>query len=336
MLTREVLLMATRHPFEALGPEAVLDTVEALAGVRSDGRLLPLNSYENRVYMVGVESGPALIGKFYRPDRWSDAQIREEHAFAEELAAAEIPVVAPLRLDGDTLRYSQGFRVAIYPMRGGRMLEADDRDVLRRLGMYIGRIHAVGAARTFRHRADLDPGDHGRSARDHVLASGWLPPHLEEAYKTLTDDLLEAMAACWERAGAITPIRLHGDFHPGNVLQTPDGFHVVDLDDTALGPAIQDLWMLLPGERAEREVYLAAILEGYRTFCDLDPRELHLIEPLRTLRLMRHAAWLAERWDDPAFPQGFPWFGESRYWEEHLLALREQMAALAEPPLSVP
>ncbi len=327
--------MASQHPFDALDPATVLDAVEAAAGVRSDGRLLGLNSYENRVYMVGVEEGPAVIAKFYRPGRWSDAQISEEHAFSEELAAAEIPVVPPQRCHGQTLVYSHGFRMALYPMRGGRMLEADDQAVLRRLGTYIGRIHAVGAAGRFEHRPALDAGDHGRQARDRLLEGNWLPPHLEEAYATLTDDLLEAVGACWERAGAVAQIRLHSDFHPGNVLQTEDGFHLVDLDDACFGPAIQDLWMLLPGERAEREAYLDAVLAGYRTFCDFDPRELHLVEPLRTLRLMRHAAWLAERWADPAFPRAFPWFEASRYWEEHLLALREQLAALAEPPLSM-
>lgn len=327
--------MSLHHPFEALDPDTVLDVVEAVAGVRSDGRLLALNSYENRVYMVGVEEGPALVAKFYRPGRWSDEQIREEHAFSEELAAAEVPVVAPLRCMGQTLIDSHGFRVAVYPMRGGRMLEVDDPLVLQRLGAYIGWIHTVGAAGRFEHRPVLDPGDHGRRARDYLLEGHWIPRHLEQAYATLTEDLLEAMAACWGRAGAVTSIRLHGDFHPGNILQTEDGFHLVDLDDTCTGPAIQDLWMLLPGERAEREAYLASVLAGYRTFRELDARELHLVEPLRTLRLMRHAAWLAERWKDPAFPRAFPWFEESRYWEEHLLALREQLAALAEPPLSV-
>ncbi len=328
--------METCHPFESLDPDTVLDAVEAVGGVRSDGRLLALNSYENRVYMVGVEDGPALVAKFYRPGRWDDAQILEEHAFSEELAAAEVPVVAPLHCGETTLAHSHGFRIALYPMRGGRMLEVDNPDVLRRLGTYLGRIHAVGGGGTFAHRPVLDPGDHGRRVRDWLLAGNWLPPHLEEAYATLTDDLLEAVHACWERAGAVRSIRLHGDFHPGNVLQTEAGFHLVDLDDTCTGPAIQDLWMLLPGERAEQESFLEAVLEGYRTFCDLDPRELHLIEPLRTLRLMRHAAWLAERWEDPAFPRAFPWFAEPRYWEEHLLALREQLAALAEPPLSAP
>lgn len=325
----------TGHPFEALGPETILAAVEAASGRRCDGRLLPLNSYENRVYMVGLEDGERLVAKFYRPDRWSDAAIQEEHDFAAELAAAEIPVVPPLRGPGGSLAHSHGFRLALYPMRGGRMLEVDDRDVLRRLGTYIARIHAVGAAAAFRHRPLLDPGDHGRSVRDQLLEQNWLPAHLEEAYATLTADLLEAVGECWERAGAVATLRLHGDFHPGNVLQTPEGFHLVDLDDARTGPAIQDLWMLLPGEREERQAYLDDVLEGYRTFCDLDPRELHLVEPLRTLRLMRHAAWLAARWDDPAFPQAFPWFGEPRYWEEHLLALREQLAALQEPPLSV-
>lgn len=328
--------MSEQHPFEKLDPEAVLAAVESLADCRSDGRLLALNSYENRVYMVGVEEGPALVAKFYRPDRWSDAQIHEEHAFARELAAAEVPVVPPLSGPEGSLGRRHGFRVALYPMRGGRMLEVDNEQVLRRLGSYIGRIHAVGAAQPFTERPPLDPGDRGREARDRVLEGGWIPVHLEEAYRSLTEDLFVAMEACWQRAGAVASIRLHGDFHPGNVLQTEDGFHLVDLDDTRTGPAIQDLWMLLPGEREEREAALAAVLEGYRLFCAFHPRELHLIEPLRTLRLLRHAAWLAERWDDPAFPQAFPWFGEARYWEEHLLALREQLAALAEPPLQAP
>ncbi|WP_338035983.1 serine/threonine protein kinase [Halorhodospira abdelmalekii] len=329
-------MSADPHPFATLTPEQILTAVEQAGGQPSDGRLLALNSYENRVYMVGLEAGGAVVAKFYRPQRWSDRQIAEEHAFAAELAAAEVPVVAPLAVGKQTLHTVAGFRVALYPLRGGRMLEVDNLEVLQRLGRYIGRIHAVGARERFAQRPTIELMAMARAAREQVLAGGWLPYELESAYATVTADLLEALQHAVARAGDVVQIRLHGDFHPGNVLQTDEGFHVVDLDDARNGPAIQDLWMLLPGEREERQCYLQAVIDGYRLFRDLDPRELHLIEPLRALRLLRHAAWLAERWEDPAFPQAFPWFAEARYWEGHILELREQWAALSEPPLAMP
>lgn len=324
------------HPFEALDPATILAAVEQSSGECCDGRLLALNSYENRVYMVGLEQGTALVAKFYRPARWSDEQIHEEHTFATELAAAEVPVIAPLEVNAQTLFHSSGFRLALYPMRGGRMLDVDDREVLRRLGTYVARIHAIGARQVqFYQRPGVNPLAGAAQARHAVLAGGWLPGHLVEAYSSVSADLLEAMGHCLQRAGDLRTMRLHGDFHPGNVLQTAAGFHLVDLDDARSGPAIQDLWMLLPGEHEERQLYLDKVLEGYCMFADFDPRELHLIEPLRTLRIMSHAAWIAERWDDPAFPQAFPWFAEARYWEDHLLALREQLAALSEPVLEL-
>ncbi|BAU58410.1 serine/threonine protein kinase [Halorhodospira halochloris] len=326
--------MDRAHPFESLDPASVLDAVEKSSGHYSDGRLLALNSYENRVYMVGLEQGGAVVAKFYRPARWSDEQIQEEHDFAAELHAADVPIISPMEIDGQTLFHCSGFRLALYPMRGGRMLEVDDLQVLRQLGTYIARIHVVGQCQArFSYRPHLDILKGAAQARDSVLSGEWLPAHLHDAYTSLSRDLLQALEQCVQRAGEVQSIRLHGDFHPGNVLQTPDGFHLVDLDDARSGPAIQDLWMLLPGEHDERQLYLDKVLEGYRLFADFDPRQLHLVEPLRTLRIMRHAAWLAERWDDPAFPRAFPWFAESRYWEEHLLSLREQLAALQEPAL---
>lgn len=325
---------ASPHPFAALGPDTLLDAVEA-AGLLPDGRLLALNSYENRVYQVGIEEAAPVVVKFYRPGRWSEAGLREEHAFAEELAAREIPVVPPLRLDGETLHRFGGFHYAVYPRRGGRPPELDDADTLEWLGRFLGRIHAVGASAAFAHRPAIDVAGMGQGSRDYLLAGGWIPDYLQPAYSSVTADLLAAVEAAWGRAGDVTRLRLHGDCHPGNILWTDAGPHFVDLDDCATGPAVQDLWMLLSGEREERALQLSDLVAGYEDFQDFDRRELHLVEALRTLRIMHYAAWLARRWYDPAFPTAFPWFGTDRYWEEHLLALREQAAALQEPPLPV-
>jgi len=325
---------ATPHPFAALGPDTLLDAVE-VAGLLPDGRLLALNSYENRVYQVGIEDQAPVVVKFYRPGRWSQATLREEHAFAEELVAHEIPVVPPLRTGGETLHHHGGFHYAIYPRRGGRPPELDDADTLEWLGRFLGRIHAVGAVREFRHRPAIEVGAMGAGSRDYLLAAGWIPDYLHSAYTSVTRDLLEAVEAAWARAGRFARLRLHGDCHPGNILWTEAGPHFVDLDDCSSGPAVQDLWMLLSGEREERSLQLSELIAGYEDFQDFDRRELHLVEALRTLRIMQYAAWLARRWDDPAFPTAFPWFGTDRYWEEHLLALREQAAALQEPPLAV-
>jgi len=321
-------------PYENLSPEVVLDAVEAL-GFRCDGRFLALNSYENRVYQVGLDEGAPLVAKFYRPGRWSDEAIREEHEFALELDAQEIPVVAPLAVNGATLHRHAGFRFAVFPRRGGRWPELDDPDNREWLGRFLGRIHMVGAARPFRHRSRLDVESLGREPSAYLLGAGIIPPHLEMAYRTLIADLLVQIEAAFQRAGAVRYLRLHGDCHPGNILWTDAGPHFVDLDDCRMGPAIQDLWMLLSGDRREQSLQLSDVLAGYEEFCEFDPRELHLIEALRTLRMIHYAAWIARRWHDPAFPLAFPWFDSPRYWEEHILQLREQAALMQEPPLNV-
>ncbi|MEE4161666.1 MAG: serine/threonine protein kinase [Woeseiaceae bacterium] len=315
-----------------LEPDDILDAVEAL-GFDVNGRLLALNSYENRVYQVGIGERDNCVAKFYRPERWSDDAIREEHEFATELANAEIPVVAPLEIDGETLHYAGLFRVAVYPCHGGRSPDLDDLDQLEQLGRLVARIHNVGATRAFRFRPAIDIDSFGTESVDYLLDEERIPAELEPAYSTVADDVLDAVETCFEQAGGVRTLRLHGDFHPGNVLVNRDRFHLVDLDDARTGPAVQDLWMFLSGERPEQEPQLAALLKGYTAFRDFDPIELHLVEALRSLRLMHYAAWLARRWDDPAFKQAFPWFASPRYWEDHVLSLREQIALMQEPPL---
>ncbi len=320
------------HPYEALTPDLILDAVETL-GLRCDGRLLALNSFENRVYQVGIEDAAPVVVKFYRPQRWTRAQIEEEHAFALELAEAEIPVVAPVSHTGRTLHEHAGFRFALYPKQRGRAPDLETEDTLTWMGRFLGRIHAVGAVRPFEHRRALDVEVLGAQPSAFVLERGFIPAELVEAYRTLAAQLLERIGHRFDHA--FTLLRLHGDCHPGNVLWDDDGPHFVDLDDSCMGPAVQDLWMLLSGEREERNRQVGWILNGYFEFHDFDPRELQLIEPLRTLRMIHYAGWLARRWDDPAFPAAFPWFNTQRYWQDHILALREQAAALDEAPLAL-
>ncbi len=319
-------------PFSGLTPDAVLDALDSV-GLRSDGRLLALNSYENRVYQVGMEEGPPLVAKFYRPGRWPDASILEEHGFVQELAAAEIPVVPALALNGSVLHASGGFRFAVYPRQGGRAPELDDSDVLEWMGRFIGRIHAVGAIRPFAVRPVMDIESFGVEPGDYLLSHGFIPGDLAEVYRGVLQQALDGVRRCFDRAGEVAMLRLHGDCHPGNVLWTDDGPHFVDFDDSRMGPAVQDLWMLLSGERDEMTRQLADVLAGYEDFYDFNPRELHLIEALRTLRLIHYAAWIARRWDDPAFPAAFPWFNTQRYWQDRILELREQIALMDEPPL---
>jgi Ser/Thr protein kinase RdoA (MazF antagonist) len=333
------------HPYDALTPDLILDAVEQ-AGVRCDGRLLALNSFENRVYQVGIEGASPLVAKFYRPGRWTREAILEEHAFALELAGAELPVVAPLRDDqipgapvrseasGMTLREYGGFLFALYARQRGRAPELEDRDTLMWMGRFIGRIHAIGALHAFQHRPFLDVYTFGEEPAEFVLEHGFIPLDLRPAYETLVRQLLEQARACFRRAGEVSSIRLHGDCHAGNVLWADDGPHFVDLDDARSGPAVQDLWMLLSGERAVMEQQLGAVLRGYREFHRFALRELELIEALRTLRQIHYAGWLARRWEDPAFPVAFPWFNTQRYWQDHILSLREQAALMQEPPLA--
>jgi Ser/Thr protein kinase RdoA (MazF antagonist) len=315
------------HPYATLTPDVVVEAVEAL-GHRCDGRVLALNSYENRVYQVGREEGDPVVAKFYRPGRWTTPAIQEEHEFALELAAAEVPVVAPLVHAGRTLFESQGFRYAVYPRQGGHWPELGSKDERRWMGRFLGRIHAIGRTRPFRHRAVLDWRVMGTATATYLLESGWIPSHLEAAYESVAADALALVEQRFEEVSPYARLRLHGDCHPGNVLWTDAGPHFVDLDDCMTGPAVQDLWMLLSGRPEEMRAQLDDLLAGYGDFADFDWRETTLIEPLRTLRIMHYAGWLARRWDDPAFPRAFPWFEEPKYWEQHVLDLREQIAAM--------
>jgi Ser/Thr protein kinase RdoA (MazF antagonist) len=325
----------THPPYQSLTPDRILGAVESL-GWRCDGRLLALNSYENRVYQIGVEDAAPLVAKFYRPQRWSDEAILEEHAFSLELAEREIPVVAPLPdPNGRTLHHYQGFRFAVYPRRGGRYPELDDPERRLWLGRFIGRIHAVGAIRPFTYRPQLRIEHMGEDAYRFLLDQGFIPRELRLTYRALVEDLLTQVRDCFGRAGEPRYIRLHGDCHAGNILWTGDGPHFVDLDDCIMSPALQDLWMLLSGDRAAMTVQLADLLEGYTDFHDFNPLELHLVEALRTLRMIHYSAWLARRWHDPAFPRAFPWFNTPVYWEEQVQALREQAYLLEQPPLAV-
>jgi Ser/Thr protein kinase RdoA (MazF antagonist) len=318
--------------FSALTPDLVLNALDGV-DLFSDGRLLALNSYENRVYQIGMEQGPPLVTKFYRPGRWSDAAILEEHRFVDELAEREIPVVPALPVAGKTLHTFDGFRFAVFPKHGGRAPELEDRATLEWMGRFIGRIHAVGALEPYRERPALDIASFGDQPRDYLLANGFIPAELLDAYRSVIGQALDGVRRCFDRAGDIKTLRLHGDCHCGNVLWTDAGPHFVDFDDSRMGPAVQDLWMLLSGERTDMVRQLSDLLAGYEDFFDFDPRELHLIEALRTLRLIHYSAWLAMRWDDPAFPLAFPWFNTQRYWQDRILELREQIALMDEPPL---
>jgi len=327
-------MSTSAHPYEALSPDLVLDAVES-SGYLSDMRILALNSYENRVYQVGMEEGPPLIAKFYRPERWSDAQIQEEHDFTRDLLDLEVSVVPPLPdVEGHTLREYQGFRFALYPRQGGHAPNLDDFDQLLTLGRVLGRIHALGEARPFTHRPTLDVQSFAVDSYEFLLSESFIPESLRPSYETLGADLIRRLERIFADA-EYTPIRLHGDCHPGNILWRDDAPHFVDFDDARNGPAVQDLWMLLSGEREQQTAQLSEIVEGYQEFCDFNFAELNLIEALRSLRIMNYSAWLARRWQDPAFPKSFPWFNTERYWGEHILELREQLAALDEPPLAL-
>jgi len=320
-------------PYEGLTPDAILDALESI-GLRGDGRLLALNSYENRVYQVSLEDDSYAVAKFYRPNRWSDAQILEDHAFSLELFEREIPVVAPLELKNRTLHEFSGFRFAVFPRRGGRPPELEDQKVLEWIGRFLGRIHAVGATRPFKERPALDVETFGFEPRDWLLDSGLIPEDLKNTWATTVDLALQGVENHFEIIKA-KQIRLHGDCHAGNILWTPAGPHFVDLDDARMGPAVQDLWMLLAGDRETATKQLKALLDGYEQFHAVRREEFSLIEPLRTLRLLHYSYWLARRWEDPAFPAAFPWFGTQRYWQDRILELREQTSAMDEPALSV-
>lgn len=323
--------MQSLHDYSQLSPDTVIRAVES-TGRCSDARVLALNSYENRVYQVGIEDAAPLIAKFYRPQRWSDAQLREEHAFARELAAAELPIVAPLAdAGGETLFTFEGYRFALFPRRGGQAPEPGDLEQLRRLGMLLGRLHAVARRQPFMHRPVLTL-ERFLDTPARVISQQFLPESLAPRYERVLAQLRAAVEA--SGFGDIATIRTQGDCHPGNIIWTrDDGPWLVDFDDCQAAPAVQDLWMLLSGSRHEQELQLAELLDGYETFCAFDNRELALVEALRALRMVHYAGWLASRWDDPAFPRYFPWFNSGGYWQDHVAELEEQLELLAEPPL---
>jgi len=322
----------TTIPFSNLSPDIILDAIDKV-GVATDGRLLALNSYENRVYQVGVEDASPIVAKFYRPNRWSDAAILEEHEFVKTLADSEIPAVAPTSIAGKTLFTYQDFRFSIFTKHGGRAPELDQAGVLEWIGRFIGRIHSLGALSDFKHRSNLNIETFGEEPSAYLLNEGMMPKELEFVYRGVVDQALDGVRRCYDRAGDVAMLRLHGDCHMGNLLWTEAGPHFVDFDDSRMGPAIQDLWMMLSGEQDEMQKQFNEILLGYEDFYDFNPRELHLIEALRTLRLIHYSAWLARRWDDPAFKVAFTWFNTQQYWQDRILELREQIALMDEQPL---
>ena len=340
------------HAFESLTPDVVLDALDSV-GLRGDGRLTALSSYENRVYQVQLEDGSAVVAKFYRPDRWSDLQIQEEHDFAAELMAAEVPAVGPLQLLGATLHHFGGFTFSVSPRRGGRAPELDDGEVLEWIGRFLARIHTVGAKKPFASRPRLDVPSFGVESMQWLLEHDKVPLDVQSSWTRVCTSAIDLVAGYAVLTGSrsqkdpensgIRILRLHGDCHPGNILWTPanaaaaagPGPHFVDLDDARSGPAVQDLWMLLSGDRSQRTRQLGMLIDGYEQFRDFDRAELVLIEPLRTLRLIHYSAWLARRWDDPTFPVNFPWFGSSDYWQGQVQMLEEQVEAMQEEPLVV-
>ena len=351
MSDRTVSPAAQDTPYAGLNPDCVLDAL-ASVGLQGDGRLIQLNSYENRVYQVFLEGGKLVIVKFYRPGRWSDAQIAEEHRFVEQLGAAELPVAPSFRLEPSSIALSAksvvlicptlaqfrsnlgSYRFSVSERLSGRAPELGNLETLMRVGRMIGRIHAIGRSERFSHRQVLDPQTYGIASRDWLLAQDLVPLGELAPWREISAAALAAVDLAFKREASMRELRLHGDCHLGNILWADEGPQLVDFDDTCMGPAIQDLWMLLSGDRAAMTSQADAVLEGYEAFMDFDRRELRLIEALRTLRMLHHSAWIARRWSDPAFPLAFPWFAEAAYWAEQTVRLREQVKLMAEPPLS--
>jgi Ser/Thr protein kinase RdoA (MazF antagonist) len=319
-------------PFEALDPDAVFAAAESI-GLEPSGRLFALNSYENRVYQLGDEQGALWVLKFYRPARWSDAAIGEEHAFTFELAAAELPVAAPLTRDGRSLFVHAKLRFAAFPYLAGRAPELDDLATLSLLGRTLARIHAIGGRARFAHRPRLTLERLGEQAQRQVLASGFVPEALSEQYERVSAQVIGRVRQCFDNFGPLPQLRIHGDCHVGNILWRENGPLFVDLDDCMSGPRIQDLWMFLSGDAPNQQSSWAAIMEGYELFGEFDYSELTLVEALRSLRILHHAAWIANRWGDPAFPRAFPWFSDARFWERHISDLFEQLSAMDDPPI---
>jgi len=288
--------------YYSLTPDLVLDALESI-GLEPEAALLTLNSYENRVYQYRDQDGERWVTKFYRPSRWTDAQIIEEHEFSLDLSAAEIPVVPPELINQKTLHYYNEFRFSIFPSRGGRTPNLDSENVLKWLGRMIARIHNIGGLKPFVHRPELSLTDFGNSSVEFLKQTTFIPFHLEQAFSAITEQLLEVCARVFQQYGNYQSIRLHGDCHPGNLLWTDAGPHFVDFDDSRMGPAVQDLWMVITD--VESELQQKALITGYQEFRDFDPMQWHLVEPLRAMRMLHYSAWLGRRWDDPAFKHHF-------------------------------
>ena len=318
-------------PFAKLTPDCILSALEA-ADFKVDGRLMALNSYENRVYQFGIEDGAMRIAKFYRPNRWSNSAILEEHTFSRALLDAELPIVAPIaNHHGETLHTFDDFLFAVFPRQGGHSPELDDPDMLNRLGRLIGRIHAIGTLKAYHHRPTLNIESFGQEPSDYLLNHRWIPDDITDTYRNVVTQALEEAQRCFDRAGDVAFIRIHGDCYAGNILCMDGHPSLVDFDDSRMGPAVQDLWMLLPGPHDNRLASLNELLSGYETFFEFDPRELYLVEALRTLRMIHYSAWLAKRWHDPAFPPTFPWFAQTSYWVERIQELKQQVMTMKEP-----
>lgn len=323
----------TTHPFETLTPDFILNAIEKHDYV-CDGRILALNSYENRVYQIGIEDSEPIIAKFYRPNRWSNEEILEEHFFCIELAEHELPVVPPISIDNVSLFHCENFRLALYERKGGYAPELDDLETLLILGRFIGRMHKIGSSSSFKYRPSITAKHYGYESVA-FIQENFMPGHIQESYDVLTTELLTIIDSIYIESDHFDYIRVHGDCHIGNILWRDELPHFIDFDDARMAPAIQDIWMLLSGDRERQISQLEKIKQGYSEFADFPLHQLKYIEVLRTLRIMYYSAWLARRWDDPAFPQAFPWFNTTQYWEQHILDLREQLGELNEPIINI-
>jgi len=323
------------HAYDQLTPDTVLnaiDDVMAASGQMTSGHLLALNSYENRVYQVGMEDSAPLVAKFYRPDRWSDQAIYQEHDFCLAAKEDELPVIAPIQLDGETLFHYQGFRFALYPRQGGQSELIERSEDFEQMGRLLARLHQTANACEAHLRPEMTPATFAVANRTFLLENHWIPDSLIPAYESVSRDVIEQVEHVWRTHQPSLKL-VHGDLHSGNLIWYQQQPIMLDLDDCARAPRIQDIWMMLHGERDQMQSQLADVAKGYEMFLPFPSHELPLIEALRTMRLINYSAWLAKRWEDPAFPMAFPWFNTERYWSEQILTLREQMSALQEPSL---